>query len=296
MFDAHSHIRITNDDKKNTQNINEYILNMKKNGIKEAIVMVDPFIDELKCPLNSNHYVKTKNGTKPGHIICKCTFCQKVVYEGIDPFIKYNIYLMDKLTMYSNLHVYPVISVTDTSMQWLIDYYQDLFGPKLEGIKAYTGLSAYSLDDLKPVRCNVPMLVHEGTYQNQNPAKMIQFIKKFNNYFQIAHFAGLELDAINELKKIDNVFIDVSPATYMFDYYIAQNHNGGLFNKNKILSLEDMYYMLLSNFDLSRIVWGSDTPYSTQDMELDAILKSKIFTQTEKELVLCKNIRKIIKI
>lgn len=295
MFDAHSHITITKDKEKNVKNINDYIKNMVLNGINESIVTVDPFIDEIKCPTNNNHYVKMKDGNKKGHIICKCTNCQKIVYEGLDPYIKYNNYLIDLLSKYDNIHVYPVISVTNTSMQWLIDYYKDRLGEKLPGIKAYTGLSSYSLDDLNPVVCDVPMLVHAGTYPNQNPKNMINFIKNYNGLFQIAHLAALELDTIEKLKNIDNVLIDISPAYYIYNYYVVNNNNGGIFNKEKIKSVDNMYELLLSKFLLSKIVWGSDVPYSNQSEELSSILNSKIFSKNEKEKILSLNMKGLLK-
>ena len=296
MIDAHSHITITSYKQENEKNINNYIKNMTLNGIDESIVTINPFIGEIKCPNDSTHFVKMLNGSKAGHISCKCTNCKKIIYEGIDPYICYNNYLIERLSTYNNIHVYPVISVTNTSMQWLIDYYKDLYGDKLEGIKAYTGLSAYSLDELEPiVNCDFPMLVHAGTYDNQNPNNMLKFIKKYKGIFQIAHFAGLELSAIEKLNKMDNVLIDISPAYYIYKYYVVDKNKGGIFNKDKINSVDDMYEMLLSKFDLSKIVWGSDVPYSNQKLELLNLLSSKVFSDSEKQKILSLNMKESLK-
>ena len=295
MVDAHSHITITDDIVKNKKNIQKYINDMEKNGIDESIVTVNPFIDSIKCKNNPQHYVKMKDGNKLGEIICKCTTCQKTVYEGLDPFICYNNFLINELKDKKNIHVYPVVSVTRTSTQWLIDYYQDLYGNMLEGIKAYTGLSAYSLNEIGSVKCDKPMLVHAGTYPNQNPANMMEFIKNYDGIIQIAHLAGLELDTIKKLKKIESVLIDISPALYMYNYYVVDKMNGGLFNKEKISSLDDMYELLLNNFEINNIVWGSDVPYSALENELNAVKKSKVFTSNEKSKVLSNNIKRVLK-
>ena len=294
MVDAHSHITVTDSVEESKKNISAYIQRMEKNNIKEAIVTINPFIDSIKCTNNPMHYVKMMNGNRIGEVVCKCTVCQKVVYEGMDPYIKYNEFLVNQLRDKKNIHVYPVVSVTKTSTQWIIDYYRDLYGSNLEGIKAYTGLSAYSLDDIGTIKCDKPMLVHSGTYANQNPANMINFIKHYNCFFQIAHLAALEMDAIKKLKEMDNVLIDISPALYMYKHYVAKNMNGGVFNKSQIHSLDDMYELLLQSFDVDRIVWGSDVPFSSLEEELESFMNTKVFTKNEKTKVLSDNIKRVL--
>lgn len=295
MIDAHSHITITKNKEENKKNIVEYLTNMKINGIKGSIVTVNPFIDDFKCPTNQYHYVKMKNSNKPGHTQCKCTVCQKIIYEGLDPFIEYNKILIEELKNEKNIAVYPVVSVTNSSTQWLIDLYKELYGKELKGIKAYTGLSAYSLDDLKKIRCDIPILVHSGIYPNQDPINMLKFISNYDSKVQIAHLAGLNIPVIEKLKQQRNVLIDISPSLYIYNYYVKQNIFGGIYNKEKISSVDDMYELLASNFDIDRIVWGSDTPYSNQSDELQAFLKTKVFTEDEKEKILSKNIQRALK-
>lgn len=294
MFDSHSHIKISQDVINSKKNIKEYLSMLKQNCIDGAIVTIDPFIDDIKCKLNSNHYVKTKSSNKPYNIICKCTSCNKIIYEGEDPYILYNKFLIENISQNKKINVFPVVGVTPTTLQYMIDFYISEYGNKIKGIKGYTGLSAYTLDQIGILKSSLPMLVHCGTYDNQNPMNMINFASKFNNYLILAHFAGLNINAIRLFKDMDNVFIDISPAKFIFDTYIKNNRSGGIFNKTNINTVDNMYELLASNFDINRVVWGSDFPYSDQKEELHTFLSSPVFSNSEKEKILSKNIRKVL--
>lgn len=294
MVDSHSHIKINSDVNYSRQNIKDYLNMLKQNHIDEAIVTIDPFIDDIKCPLNATHYVKTKSSDKEHNVICKCTTCNKIIYEGKDPYIKYNKFLIQNLSHNRNIHIFPVLAVTPKSLQYMVDYYTNEYGNYIKGIKGYTGLSAYTLDDIGKLNSTLPLLVHCGTYDNQNPMNMLKFANNFNNYLILAHLAGLNLEVIKKLKSNENVFIDISPAKFIYDTYIKENRNGGIFNKEKINTVDDMYELLTENFDINRIVWGSDFPYSNQKEELDTFLNSSVFSNDEKEKVLSKNIRKVL--
>lgn len=295
MFDAHSHIRINDDFINSKKNISEYLRMLSENSIDESIVTIDPFIDKIRCKINQEHYVKTKSSTIPHGVLCKCTSCDIVLYEGEDPYLKYNKFLIENMSELENIYIFPVLSVTPGSFQYMIDFYISEFGNKIKGIKGYTGMSAYTLDQIGKINCSLPLLVHCGTYDNQNPSNMIKFASNFNNYLILAHFAGLNLEAIKTFKNMENVFIDISPAKFIFNTYIKKCRNGGIFNKNDINSVDDMFEMLANNFDINRIVWGSDFPYSNQKEELSIFLDSNVFSSSEKEQILSRNIKKVLK-
>lgn len=294
MIDSHSHIKINKNVSVSKKNIKDYLIMLKQNCIDEAIVTIDPFTDNIKCKLNSNHYVKMKSVNESYNIICKCTSCNKIIYEGIDPYIEYNNFLIENMSENKNINIFPVVAVTPNSLQHMIDFYISEYGSKIKGIKGYTGLSAYTLDDIEFLKSALPLLVHCGTYDNQNPMNMVNFASKFDNYLILAHLAALNIDSIKRFKEMDNVLIDLSPAKFIFDTYVKNNRAGGVFNKININTVDDMYEILANNFDINRIVWGSDFPYSDQKEELNTFLTSPIFSSTEKEKILCKNIKKVL--
>ena len=54
IVDAHSHIRVDNNFKKNFK---DYMEDLKLCNISKAIVSIDPFISELKCNKDYYHFV-----------------------------------------------------------------------------------------------------------------------------------------------------------------------------------------------------------------------------------------------
>ena len=293
MIDMHSHITINKNNSENAERILAYISEMRRNIISESVVTINPFIEDIKCPASPNHYVKIKEGNVVGEVRCKCTVCQKIVYEGVDPFIKYNNYLISTLNVHKNIHVYPVIPVIPKTTKSLIDYYKMHFS-NLAGIKLYTGLSAYHLDEIEQIKCDLPVLVHSGTFPNQDPKNMLKFARYYNGYVQIAHLAALNVEVIRDLKKYENVIIDISPALYMYNHYVLNGNKGGIFNKDRIKSLDDMYELLVDNFGIERIVWGSDVPFSSLKDEIDAFKSSQVFSSHEKEKILTINAKRIL--
>lgn len=294
MVDSHTHIKISNNKVDSLNNIKNYLKMLEQNNISESIVTIDPFIDDIKCKKDSNHFVKMKNNEFGNDIICKCSVCRETIYQGNDPFVKYNEFLIETLKNEDKTHVFPVLAVTPKSLQYMVDYYLEKYKGVIKGLKGYTGLSSYTLDDIAPIKANLPMLVHTGTYDNQNPDKMKNFISKYDNYFILAHFGALNLEALQELKKLDNVLIDISPAKFIYNTYILNKRNGGIFNKDKITKIDDMYYLLADIIGVDRILWGSDFPYSDQKEELDTFLNSKVFTDSEKQKILEENPRKVL--
>ena len=293
MIDAHTHIHINSNLEESKKRMSDYMKMLKDNNIEESIVMIDPFIDKYECSKEKSHFVKTKLDEERHEIYCKCEVCKKETYRGGDPYIDYNLFLLNNLEKEQNVNVFPVLPAVPSVIQNSIDYYKGLY-KSIKGFKAYTGTSSYTLDELGKLSLKKPLLVHSGTYRNQDPANMIKFAKNFDSYLIIAHFAGLNLDAIRQLKEIDNVVIDISPAKKMYELYIKSNRKGGMFNKESIHSVEDMYYLLCENFVIDRIVWGSDYPYSNQKEEIQCILDTSFFTNSEKEKILSKNIKGII--
>lgn len=293
MIDAHTHIHINSNLEDSKKSISEYLQMLKRNNIEQSIVMIDPFIDKFECNEEKTHFVKTKLDESKHEIYCKCEACKKETYRGADPYIDYNLFLLNSLKEEINVNVFPVLPAVPNIIQNSIDYYNSLY-ENIKGFKAYTGTSSYTLDEIGKLCLDKALLVHSGTYRNQDAANMIDFAKNFKSYLIIAHFAGLNLKAIRKLKEMDNVFIDVSPAKKMYELYIKNNRTAGMFNKELIHSVEDMYYLLCENFDIDRIVWGSDYPYSNQKEELQFILDTSFFTNSEKEKILSKNIKRII--
>ncbi|NMA50898.1 MAG: hypothetical protein GX951_03500 [Mollicutes bacterium] len=294
IIDSHAHIAITKNVEESKQKLEEFKELMKINGIDKSVIMIDPYIEDISCKNNKNHRIAMFDGNKPGEILCKCMNCGLITYSGIDPYIKYNDILFELLKYEKNLYFYLLVSVTKTSMKWLIDYYLEKYGKLVKGIKAYTGLSGYNLDDVSSFVGKVPMLVHCGIFDNQNPSNMINFIKSYENYFQLAHFAALNIPAIKQMNHLDNTIIDIAPSKRIYDRYIKRPKNAIIFDIEKYASLDDLYTVILENVDITKVVWGSDYPFSSHSLELNAFTSSNVFTQGEKEKILCRNMKRVL--
>jgi len=116
----------------------------------------------------------------------------------------------------------------------------------------------------------IPFFIH--FYSLKDIDEFIALATKYpNTNFIVGHLIGLELFEIHK-DKINNVYFDISPTPYLAE--------------NRILRV-------IRAFGADRIIFGSDTPYGTENLKngIDKINSMNISSQ-EREKIMGLNIRK----
>lgn len=290
MIDGHSHFSVT------TMNLNEnklrlekYKNKLKQYGVSNAVLSINPYIIENYC--NEKHPTKIYDfGEK--EIKSICTKCNKLIYCGDDYFRKYNEVLLNSLYD-DTFSFFLMLSISNNTIQNNIDYFLDKYSFKIKGLKLYTSFASNSLNDINIYNYGLPCLIHCSKYNNQIPSNMMQFIKNYDGKVILAHFGCLDYDAIKELKNYENVYIDVSPATTIYKENVVNHTKSCLLNISNINNVNDLYYRLFENFDIDKIIWGTDYPFSKIEEEISVVRTLKL-SKSEYLKITEKNIKKII--
>lgn len=255
--------------------------------IVNCIISIDPFVSQLKskCEGHYSQFINHVDG-----VAVKCVDCNEILYVGTDPYRQYNLELIQKNAgTKARIFLMPAITVAINDE---LDYYNDNFKNKYHGIKLYTGTTGISLNEIGRINSNLPLLIHTGIQPNQHPKNMLQFISHYDGNICLAHFCRFYEDALKLVKTSDNLFIDISPANYMFERYIKQKHSGGLFDKS-FNSAEEMVYRLIDLVGIDKILWGSDYPFSDCGKEIQIFNRLKLSPE-EKKQIMYKNAKKFL--
>lgn len=279
-YDMHSHI---------VNGVLDPIKEKRKLGINKSLVCIAPFVDELKCDENNNHYCYV-DSSKNGEMIVHCLECDKDIRTSPDIFFNANDKLFEKVKNIQDLYYFATLPVMRFGMNDLAEKYIKLYKSALKGLKLYTGLSKSTLNDSEFLECDLPLLIHTGFFENQKPSNMIDFLKYYRGKIILAHFCRLDVDTIRKIGQQENIFFDVSPAFEMFERYKRKNI---LLYEGKINDVNEMYKILINLVGSDKILWGSDYPYSQIDMELQCLLNSEL-SDVEKEKILSINPKRFL--
>ena len=174
--------------------------------------------------------------------------------------------------------------VIDTEqLEHLLDYgfYGVKLHPRAQNFdpidKKYYGLYKKIEDSGKPLLIHARkydtftriMLKTNGKYSD--PDRIVGLAKIFPNMnIIIAHFANLSRDALNVIAKEDNLYVETS-----------------IFGTTYVVK------MMCKNLGADKIIFGSDAPYSDQEIEMLKIKKADI-SGSEKEKIFSGNIKKLL--
>ena len=120
-----------------------------------------------------------------------------------------------------------------------------------------------------------PLLLHAraGMTANADPEKAITVAEKFPELTVIiAHFGGMSRVAWEKIYELKNLYIDTST-----------------------VPIPGLISTIVGKFGSDKILFGSDMPYSDQEIEILKITKAKI-SEEDKEKILFKNAAKLLKL
>ena len=289
IFDSHAHINID-------RNFSNAMLNfqnsMHENQISKSLIFIDPFAKEFDCENGKNHYVCVKNHQNE-ELQTFCTKCEEQVYHGNDPYICYNNVLLNSIND-ENVFPFVTLSVSGNTMSKTIKYYEEFYKYRFFGFKIYTGLSSIKLDSIEQINSDLPVIIHTGFQPNQNPKYMFEFLRKYNGPIVLAHFARFEPNTIKLINSMDNIYIDTSPAFYLYNRYILNKHEGGLLDRTGLDSPESFYYRILDMVGADKVIFGTDYPFSDRKTEI-GVLKNLKLSVSEYEKITHENIQRILR-
>lgn len=118
----------------------------------------------------------------------------------------------------------------------------------------------------------VPLLFHTlGDLDRTAPARIAQLGAKFKDLtFILAHFAGFSGRAIAEVGRRDNMYVETS-----------------------VISTPRVIELVTAKIGADKIIFGSDSPYSDQMLEILTVKRAKI-SKREKEKILYRNFAKVL--
>lgn len=264
IFDAHSHVHL------DEYSLMNYVKSHLMANITRGIIMIDPYINEIKCSTKKHHSIIRQN--KKGQEAI-CVECQKPVAQNSNFYRQYNLKLLQCTQSLKEQGFTPFPFITTIANTYAINNEVDFFlnsNLPFYGIKIYTGTSADVLNKCT-FNSDYPLIIHTGLWENQFPKTMLQFCDRYRGPILIAHFAMFDLSFIKELKNKPNIYFDTSPAICAYQRYVINKNNGGFINSDGIEYIEDMYYKLIDLVGLDKIIWGSDYPIGNVSGELKIV-------------------------
>lgn len=152
--------------------------------------------------------------------------------------------------------------------------------PKFKGVKLHPRLENF--DPLDPTfdklfkiieEHHLPIIIHtrKENDANTDPDRLITLVERYPKItFIFGHFANGVDSVFAKLKDLPNLYIETS-----------------------IVSSPAIIEMTVTKYGSTKILFGSDYPYSDQELELQKILRAKI-SQEDKDNILYKNAIQIL--
>ncbi len=157
----------------------------------------------------------------------------------------------------------------------------------LHGVKLHADIQRFAIDDYRCRKIyelceieNIPILMHTGDYRFDfsNPNRLVPVLQFYKNLTVIgAHLGGWSVwdEAVEKLSCYQNFYVDSSSSLYKLP--------------------QDKAVQIIRTYGATRVLFGSDFPVFSPDIELDRFLSLPL-TDNEKCMILSENVLKLYKI
>lgn len=259
--------------------------------IDKAIVMINPTIKEIFC--EEGHKIKFFDSTIKGEVLIKCLDCKKEIYKGTNPYRKLNEELINQSQRIKN-RLFPLVylPVLPTLSQVESEYYENKYQKKFFGYKFQPSLSNNKISILKNFNSHLPVLVHAGKDMISDPDNILEFAKEYKGTIIVSHFAKFKKSLFNFANTHNNLYINSSPASVM--YNAMKKSPEKLFDikyLKKVKSPSDLFKEILNFLHEDKLLFGSDYPVSSIEHEI-SILKNAALSKKQFEKISTLNIIK----
>lgn len=278
MIDSHVHISLDSQRILHHQMmITEYKNYTMDSSQNKAIVFLNPFDNKFCCPnafeerrLLHKSYVVDVNNYK---YRIKCQRCDNVHYEGEDVFRKDNIELLN-VAQKNNYYALALITAPGMAIQNQVDYYESFF-PAFVGYKIHPTIMMYPVEKLH-FESEKTVLFHCGNDDYSSPKQIIKFAKEYKGNVVIAHFARFDKVALKSISEMDNVWVDTSPFTFLYE--LTKKRPSQLIDScgynGEEERAKDLFLELGNIVGFDKILFASDAPfgdYKTEVSFLDSL-------------------------
>lgn len=302
-IDTHMHINFAcNDEHYRNKKIDEYLKNVYNNDIDFFIPSINPKVvfftceddcnnncdilnnaNETVCPVACNkrnrHRVAIKdNGNN--ELVAYCTVCKKIVYQGKDPFREYNIELMEFCKEMNNSLPNLVLTLSNSTINEEVSFYEKNFKDLFLGYKIHQTTNMRSINSIKGINSNRPILVHCDSHPYDSIEDAIKFAKRYEGNIVLAHSYLLREE--NICKGLNNIYYDVCP----IDNF--RNYRDFIMHHQVFDEIDNIYEAALEYLDEDRILFGTDWPFGNVERNLEEIEKANI-DDAVKQKILRKN-------
>ncbi len=151
----------------------------------------------------------------------------------------------------------------------------------LHGVKLHPDIQGFQIDDPRYLKIyalceanHLPILMHTGDYRydNSNPNRMLPVLEQFPKLTVIgAHFGGWSIweEACEKMAGKPNFYVDTSSSLYALQ--------------------PEKAVAIIRKYGVDRVLFGSDFPLFTPDVELERFLKLPL-TDEERGMIFSKNV------
>lgn len=317
VIDTHCHLNIDNTEFyfHNGHSVSSLIKGMDKNKIDKAIVCLNPKISDFVCPNDCtkncpiygvNHNVELCEGkncrfedihtvtvedSSNSTLILRCQKCGTIIYKGVDPLRNYNLKLLEEISRFQG-RLYPMIylHLSNSTIAQEIAFFESNF--KIAGYKFHPQTNYRSMDEIKNIPTNLPIMIHTGLKTYDHPQNVINFSKRHNGPIILAHACRLDVDSLKNIATTKNLYLDVCPSDSLFKarkFAIAPS------SVDKINRPDDILLYTLKYVPIDKVLFGTDYPWGSQEIEC-SIIQSLSLSESEKNKILFENVSKIYSI
>ncbi len=212
-------------------------------------------------------------------------------YEGEDPFHDENEGLINKCksenerTGTKNLLPYLYLTLSNTTMQRELDYFEREHTGDFFGIKVHPNLCSRKMSEIN-FNSKYPLIIHCGVGESDDPKDILEFAKRYKGNVMFAHYARFSPEVLTAIKNSKNMYIDTSP-TYLAGQIVNEETNKYFESDltQSVSSTTELFQRLIEAVGEDKVVFGSDAPWGSQekaqefcdDLALDPGVKKKIF-------------------
>jgi hypothetical protein len=253
--DVHVHITVSSMTPYNYP-FEQFISDKKQYGISAAVVFINPLRRDL-YGCERDHTIAVRD-TTDNYVRFICQNCGKILYQGYDPYILDNEVLLDKCQNIKGVFPFIYLPITSGILRRSTEYYAERHGGKFFGWKLHPNLSMASA---KRLDSDLPVIIHSGINEYDSPLRAIEFANNYEGKVCIAHWARMNRDVLKLIRKMKNVYIDMSPTYFLNTITCGQCKkvywSDELRGKNEAQIIEWVVDLVGED----KVLFGSDVPW-----------------------------------
>lgn len=189
-----------------------------------------------------------------------CESCGKIFYQGSDPYREGNEKLIEMCKGYDNLYPFLYLTLSDSTMQQEMDYFEKNYMSSFYGIKVHPNLCSRKMSEIG-FTSNYPMIIHCGMTEYDNAKDIITYAQRYPGKVILAHLARCEESVLKLVAKSNNIYIDTSP-TYL-PFQVAEKLTNRYFSSvlTDTNNITQLFRNLIDVVGKEKIIFGTDIPW-----------------------------------